>query len=171
MGTFFQTWSKSMVNLKGIAPKKGLPWKIVHEVWVGVIYWNYPPRRMPVTTRIIPFFLRNPYKLKPSFSTVNYWVEGRPKSYDVEGCGRWWDEFISFFLHVFGKWSATNRDSIGWFLLIVSVIGCPLIWQSKAKPKHVGETFRRGIEICEMPVLLHCIVLLKAYINLNQVGG
>ena len=27
------------------------------------IYWNYPPhRRMPVTTRIIPFLVGNPYK-------------------------------------------------------------------------------------------------------------
>lgn len=86
------------------------------------------------TIWIITLLLGNPYK--PSFSTgiyiYCYWVEGRPKSYDVEGCGRWWDEFISFFLHVFGKWSATNRDSIGWFLLIVSVV-LVVLWYDSLK--------------------------------------
>ena len=32
------------------------------------IFWIYPPPRMPVTTRIIPFLVGNPYK--PSFVTV-----------------------------------------------------------------------------------------------------
>ena len=36
-----------------------------------IIYWIYPPPRMPVTTRIIPFLVGNPYK--PSFVTVTGW--------------------------------------------------------------------------------------------------
>ena len=35
------------------------------------IGWNYPPPRMPVTTRIITFLVGNPYK--PSFVTVTGW--------------------------------------------------------------------------------------------------
>ena len=42
------------------------------------ILWNYPPPRIPVTTRIIPFLVGNPYK--PSFVTITGWG-GRPKIY------------------------------------------------------------------------------------------
>ena len=40
------------------------------KVLLGIT-WNYPPPRMPVTTRIITFLIGNPYK--PSFVTVTGW--------------------------------------------------------------------------------------------------
>ena len=39
---------------------------------IGIL-WNYPKPKMPVTTRIIPFLVGNPYKYKPSFETVTGW--------------------------------------------------------------------------------------------------
>ena len=55
-----------------------------------VISWNYPPPRMPVTTRIIPFLVGNPYK--PSFVTVTGW--GVDQSYIISiyfmHCGSLW---------------------------------------------------------------------------------
>ena len=50
------------------------------------IHWNYPPPRMPVTTRIIPFLVVNPYKL--SFATVTGWG-GRPKIYRDSRVSPW----------------------------------------------------------------------------------
>ncbi len=51
----------------------------VHKKNVGTC-WNYPPPRMPVTTRFFPFLVGNPYK--PSFVTVTGWgVDRRKKTW------------------------------------------------------------------------------------------
>ena len=47
----------------------GIPSFGICILWV--ITWNYPPPRMPVTIRIIPFLIGNPYN--PSFVTVTGW--------------------------------------------------------------------------------------------------
>ena len=50
-----------------------------HKMGNGIemhINWNYPLPRMPVTTRIIPFFVGNPYINKPSFVTIASWARG-----------------------------------------------------------------------------------------------
>ena len=30
---------------------------------IGSLHWNYPPARLPVTTRIIAFLVQNPYRI------------------------------------------------------------------------------------------------------------
>ncbi len=83
-------WQKALLLLESTSSARlspdviiySAPWSEQVSVFVGCLQWsyepqiyfqndpgwNYPPPRMPVTTRIIPFLVGNPYK--PPFVTV-----------------------------------------------------------------------------------------------------
>ena len=62
----------------------GIPSFGICILWI--ITWNYPPPRMPVAIRSIPFLVGNPYK--PSFVTVTVWG-GRSKGYSNDNKKLW----------------------------------------------------------------------------------